>query len=123
MRKVIALISILVVTVVVFLFFSMKPTVDVVRVDLEINGVTIKALPGSYCRDGFMSSVCVDMIHYEDYSYDESQIDISGEVVAKVIAPKDFEEKEIVIPDLDGEIFSFILHSDKGDITFYIYVN
>ena len=123
MKKRITMISVLVVITVILLSLFMKPTVDVVRVDLEVNGETIKALPGSYCRDGFMSSACVDMIHYEDYSYEKSQIDISGEVVAKVIAPKDFEEKEIVIPDLDGGIFSFVLHSDKGNITFYIYVN
>ncbi len=117
-------VSYIIILVIIVVSFTLLRNRDLPSLDvyLEVNGETVKAMPGSYCRDELLSSVCVDMIPPDKYDFSNSTVTIDGDVLAIVDAPRDFLEEEVLIKDLNGGIFEFMLHSKKGDVVFYIYV-
>ncbi len=92
------------------------------KVRLEVNGELVQPLSGTHCFRGLISSYCVDMIAVEEYDFKNATIQLEGDTLVKVKAPWYFKEDTILIKDMNGGIFEFVLTTKNNTIPFVIYV-
>ncbi len=92
------------------------------KVRLEVNGEVTKPLVISHCYNGNLRSYCIDTKRPEEFNFEDATIQLDGDTVVTIKAPWYFNEEELLIEDLNGGIFEFVVTTKNNTIPFAIYI-
>ncbi|XMB86496.1 hypothetical protein RJG79_01490 [Mycoplasmatota bacterium WC44] len=110
------------------LFLESRKVVKAPDVFIQYNNEVYNTIPSSYCWKSTFSGICVDTINPEDFEYDLHNSVIDAEIgdEVKVIIPRQFNQREIIViidETNNNGIYSISLTSKNGnDVTYHFLV-